>query len=407
MQANALSRRGAWALTLAATFTMTISYVDRQTLSFLAPTVTRELKFSDSEYGLLASAFSLAYLLGSPVAGRWIDRVGARRGLVAAVLVWTAVAALHAVVPGYRALLGCRILLGVAESPSFPGAAQTVQRALPPAERARGFGILFTGSSLGAMIAPWLATLLLARFPWRFAFVGTALAGLVWLPVWLLVTSPPAARDALDAAPDPRAETPLSAISLATHPAVLRAAAVVVASSPVIGFVLLWSSKFLDREYGIGQKELGQYVWLPPLLFDIGAVAFGDLAARRARDGDRLLVAVAAALTALVALIPLAPREGGAWGAMAIASLALAGGGGLFALATADILAPVPAGSVSAAGGVTAAAQSLAYIASSLLIGWSVDRTHSYRASLLALGGWVLPGCLVWLFVPPPRRAAR
>ena len=105
--------------------------VDRQTLAVLAPTVTQALGISEQNYGWLASAFSIAYLVGAPLAGRMIDAVGARRGLLGAVVVWSIVAALHALAPGFAVLFALRIALGLAEAPSFPGAAQTVHRALP------------------------------------------------------------------------------------------------------------------------------------------------------------------------------------------------------------------------------------------------------------------------------------
>src|SRR5579885_2500839 len=157
-EAPGLSRAAAWALALTATLTMAVSYVDRQTLSAIAPSVQAALGFDDTAFGLLNGAFAAAYLVGAPVAGWLVDRVGARRGLLAAVLTWSAVAALHAAVPGFGVLVGMRVLLGLAEAPSFPAAAQTIQRSLPPADRARGFGVVFTGSSIGAAIAPPLAT---------------------------------------------------------------------------------------------------------------------------------------------------------------------------------------------------------------------------------------------------------
>ncbi len=118
-----------------------------------------------------------------------LDRTGARRGLVFAVLAWSAVAAGHALVPSFAALVALRVLLGTAEAPSFPGAAQTIKRILPPAERSMGFGLLFTGSSLGAMIAGPLAIGILGfAGGWRLAFLGTSLVGLAWIPLWLFVT---------------------------------------------------------------------------------------------------------------------------------------------------------------------------------------------------------------------------
>ncbi len=147
----------AWLLVVVATLTMAVSYFDRQVLAALAPSVKKNLDVSNEAYGWLISAFSIAYLVGSPLAGALVDRVGARRGLLGAVLAWTAVAALHTIVPTFGVLFALRIALGLAESPSFPGAAQTVQRALPPESRARGFGLLFTGGSIGAAVAPLAA----------------------------------------------------------------------------------------------------------------------------------------------------------------------------------------------------------------------------------------------------------
>lgn len=418
-----LSRGAAWALALTATFTMAVSYIDRQTLAVLAPRVTAELGISDTAYGWLVSAFSIAYLVGAPLAGRLIDVVGARRGLLGAVLVWSIVAAVHAVVPGFGVLFALRILLGLAESPSFPGAAQTVHRALPPHERARGLGVLFTGSSVGAMIAPLLATSVERHYGWRIAFLVTAAAGLVWVPVWLAVAWSAKGRAALDnpttEEPSDRAtyrRSPMSTREVARtpwldvlrHPAVLRAIAVVFAASPGIALFLNWGAKYLVGTHGLTQSDVGRYLWLPPLVFDVGAIAFGHYASKRAkaREGapDRLLLGMAMVLATLMALVPLAP---GPWSAVAIAGVALAGGGGLFALLTADMLMRVQPSVVSTAGGITAAAQSLAYIVVNPIIGATVQSSGSYVPALVGVSVWVVPGCLVWLaWQPPPLHRA-
>jgi ACS family hexuronate transporter-like MFS transporter len=417
-----LSRGAAWALALVATLTMAVSYVDRQTLAVLAPRVTAELGISEQAYGWLVSAFSIAYLVGAPLAGRLIDVVGARRGLLGAVVLWSAVAALHAVVPGFGVLFALRILLGLAESPSFPGAAQTVHRALPPHERARGLGVLFTGSSVGAMIAPLLATWVERHHGWRVAFLVTAAAGMLWVPAWLAVAYSRAGRAALDAPsaaaspPAPHRTSPPSArpssagvwLSVLRNPAVLRAMAVVFAASPGIALFLNWGSKYLVRTHELTQSDVGRYLWLPPLVFDVGAIAFGHYASKRARVRygvpDRLLVSMAMVLATLMALVPFAP---GPWSAVAIAGVALAGGGGLFALLTADMLMRVEPAVVSTAGGITAAAQSLAYIVVNPLIGMSVQSSGSYLPSMIGVSLWVVPGCLVWLaWKPPPPYSA-
>ena len=401
-----LSRGEAWALTLTATLTMAVSYADRQALAVLAPTVTKELGISEAQYGWLISAFSLAYLVGAPLAGALIDRIGARRGLLGAVLVWSLVAGLHAIVPGFGVLFALRIALGLAEAPSFPGAVQTVHRALPPADRARGFGVLFTGGSIGAMLVPPLAVALEKRWGFRVAFLGTAAIGLLWIPVWLGVAFRPRARRALDrgAEIEGAAQRAPSARQLLTHGAVLRAATAVIASAPMMAFVLNWGSKYLVHDHGLAQGQVGAYLIFPPLSMDVGAVLFGHLAsvrAKRRKDGSppRALLAAAGVLCATGAAIPLG---GGPAGAIALASACMAGGGGLLALITADMLTRVDPAAVSSAGGIVAAAQSLSYIVASPLIGRALSHGSGYPVVLTALGVWVLPGCAAWLLWKPP-----
>jgi len=398
-----VSRRVAWSVALAATFTMTVSYIDRTTLAVLAPSVTKALDISETAYGWLASAFSVAYLLATPLSGWWIDRIGARRGLVWSVLVWTSIAALHAVVPGFAVLFVLRIALGMAEGPSFPGAAQTIQRVLPPQDRERGFGVLFTGSSIGGMIAPPLASALYAFAGWRVAFVGTAIAGLVWVPVWLWVTRRTEVRAQMDGAPAVAADAPQRATfrQLVGHPIMVRALFAILAVASIGGFSLGWGAKYLHKTFGVEQAAIGQYLWLPAVMFDAGAVLFGDLASRQVRPPGvppRLLFSIAIPFAASLALLPFATTP---WNAMIVLGAAMIGSGAIYTFVTADLLARVPPASVSLSGGVMAGAQSLALIIVNPLIGWSVDVHGHYDIVAWSLGALVVPGSIVWLVWRP------
>jgi len=393
-----VTRRQAWAVVLCATLTMTVSYVDRTALAVLAPSVTKALGISETAYGWLSSAFSMAYLVATPLTGYWIDRVGARRGLVASVLVWTSIAAMHALVPGFGALFALRIALGIAEGPSFPGSAQTVQRILPAEERSRGFGVLFTGSSIGGMIVPPLASALYNVGGWRFAMLVSALAGLVWVPLWIAATRRVAAK--LDAR-EPGVAPHAAFGELIRHPAMQRALCAIVAAGPIAAIVHTWSAKYLDRTFQVKQGDVGHYLWLPPLVFDVAAVLFGDLAARQHRPHGvppRGLFVVGVVLATGFALLPVAATP---WQAMAVFSTALAGAGIIYTLTTADMLARLPPHLIAAGSGLMASAQSLSLIIANPLIGRSIDHFHDYNVAALALGGWVIPGCLVWLLWVP------
>ena len=408
----------AWAVALLATATMAVSYVDRLAISVLAPTIMKALHLSDGDYGWIVAAFSIAYLVGAPLAGRFIDRVGARRGLVASVILWSVVAAAHALVPGMFVLFMLRILLGIAEAPSFPGAAQTITRVLPPSERSLGFGILFCGSSFGAMIAPPLVTWLEVRYGWRLALVGTSVVGLTWVPIWITLTGRGWAKKALDANPtaDVPPETapgqplrapilkaaidagvPFSWTRLLRRPSVLRAAIMIVAAAPLTSFVLAWGAKLLVDTYRIPQSQVGRYLWLPPAVFDLGSIGFGYLATlrdRRARTSHPFLLLAALGFALVLASQPLART---AWGATTVLAICMVGTGGMYALVTSDVMHRLPKPWIARSAGITAAAQSLAIILTNPVVGSLKQHTGTYTIVTVGLALWTLPGVAFWL----------
>lgn len=400
-----------WLVVAAATLVMSVSYIDRQALAALAPTVKEALGISHTEYGWLSSSFSLAYLVGAPLAGVVLDRAGARRGLAWAVLLWSGVAALHAVVPSLAVLFALRILLGATETPAFPGATQTIARVLPPSLRSTGFGLLFTGSSIGAMIAAPLAVAIHAKFGWRVAFLGVAAIGLAWIPFWLFATRGalvrrlgPGEDDAGGEGEGASAGAAVGLFGLLRRPEVQRAVVLMLASAPGLMLILLWFPQMLHAQFGVAQNDMGRYAWLPPLVFDAGAVGFG-VAATRLGGASPALVGVAAVLAAALVGVP---QAGSAEAATVVTSVAMAGGGGLYALLTSDLMARIDPRYVARAGGLTASAQSLAYIVANPLVGAAVDRSHRYDGVALVLGALVVPGALAWVFwprVPPPRSA--
>jgi ACS family hexuronate transporter-like MFS transporter len=384
---------------------MSVSYIDRQTLAAVAPAVRKALDVNHTQYGWLISAFSMAYLVGAPAAGVVVDRLGARRGFGVAVVAWSLVAAGHALAGSFAMLFALRLLLGAAESPSFPAAAQAIRRAFPDARRPLAYGLLFTGSSIGAVIAGKLAVSLDARWGFRYAFLGAALIGTLWIPFWLITTR----GFGLDApAEDERASregTPARAPwrEIVTSAPVLRAIVAVVGSAPAIMFVLNWTSQYLVEAWHFEKEDVGNHLVVAPLAFDLGAIGFGWLASRRDNLGhaDRRthvdLLVMSAMLSAALAFAPLA---GSADVAIAIFAASACGGGGIYVLVTADMLARVPVERTSTVGGMTAAAQSLAHIAASPLIGAAIDRTHGYSGALVALGVFVVPTSLAFVFWP-------
>jgi ACS family hexuronate transporter-like MFS transporter len=392
---------------MVATLAMSVSYVDRQVGAAIAKSVRDALDISAEQFGWLAGpAFSLAYLVAAPVAGWLVDRYGARRGLAVAVFVWSVVSAAHALAPSLAALFALRVLLGLSEAPSFPAAAQTVRRALPSRDRSAAFGLLFTGSSLGAAVVAPAAVYIDVHFGWRAAFAIVSLLGMAWVPLWLAVTGRADARAALARATTERSAYP-SVLSLAGDPAVHRALVLVLASAPGLMFMYIWLPQYLEIGRGIRKASLGAYLWLPPLMGDLGMIGFGALASwmdrRHARTDARSrrshleLVLLAALLEASLALVPRVREPSHA---TIVVGLAAAGGGGLYTLLTADMMSRIDPGRVSVAGGLTAAAQSLVYVVCNPLVGRWVDRMHSFDWPIVLLGFVALPGAVAWTLWP-------
>ena len=158
-----------------------ISYIDRNTLALLAPTILAETGLSGRQYGFIISAFSIAYMIANPLWGRILDRVGLRRGMSLAVFFWTVASASHALASGFMGFAVARAALGFGEGATFPGGLRAVMQTLPPSARGRGIAVAYSGGSLGAIITPIVITPIFLWWGWRPAFLFTGLIGAAWL----------------------------------------------------------------------------------------------------------------------------------------------------------------------------------------------------------------------------------
>ena len=116
-------------------------------------------------------------MIGNPVWGRVLDRVGLRRGMTSAVSLWTIASAAHAFAGGFWSLGVARGVLGFGEGATFPGGLRTVVQTLPAEKRSRGIALAYSGGSLGAVVTPILVTPIAAAFGWRGAFWFTGRGG--------------------------------------------------------------------------------------------------------------------------------------------------------------------------------------------------------------------------------------
>jgi len=161
-----------------------INYIDRQTLSILAPYLKQDFHWSNVDYANIAIAFRVAYSIGQTVCGRFVDRVGTRRGLTISVAWYSAVSLLTSLANGFRSFALFRFLLGAGESANWPGASKAVSEWFPKRERGLATAFYDSGSSIGGAVAPFLILPIYLRWGWRVAFMIPGLLGFLWLIVW-------------------------------------------------------------------------------------------------------------------------------------------------------------------------------------------------------------------------------
>lgn len=168
-----------------------INYLDRQTLSTLAPFLKKEYEWTNTDYAMLVVAFRLSYTIGQTVFGRIMDRVGTRRGLTLSVISYSLVSMLTALARGWSSFAFFRFLLGAAESPNWPAATKAVAEWFPKRERGLATALFDSGSSIGGAIAPFLIIPIYQQFGWRPAFIIPGFLGLLWVLVWRKLAGSP------------------------------------------------------------------------------------------------------------------------------------------------------------------------------------------------------------------------
>lgn len=159
-----------------------INYIDRQTLSVLAPYLMQEYTWTNTDFAMVLIAFRAAYALGQTGAGRVIDRLGTRAGLTLSVAFYSVAAMATSLATGLRSLAGFRFALGLGEAGNWPGATKAVSEWFPRKESGWAVALFDSGSSIGGALAPFIVLYIYHQFgSWRPAFIFTGLLGFVWL----------------------------------------------------------------------------------------------------------------------------------------------------------------------------------------------------------------------------------
>ena len=245
-----------------------INFVDRQTLSVVAPVLRDEFKFSNFQYGMIVAFFQLGMTLGEFPMGMLMDRWGARRGFSFAIIWWSIASAMHGLANSVLQFSFLRFWLGTGECGNFSGSTKVVAEWFPPQERALGVGIFNGGTMVGSVIAPPLVVWLVHLYGWRVAFVVPSLMGLIWVLLWLKTYRPNTEGVRLAARPPTNREL----LGLRQTWACILARTL---AGPVMHLYVYWLPEYLYRQRGFSLKEIGLFAWVPFLFADVGSIGGG------------------------------------------------------------------------------------------------------------------------------------
>lgn len=373
-----------------------INYVDRQTLSVLAPHIKQEFHWDNSTFALLIIAFRIAYTIGQTVCGRLVDIVGLRKGLTWSVAFYSAAAVGTSLVTGLRSFCFFRFLLGAGEAANWPAATKTVAEWFPRRESGWAVALFDSGSAVGGAVAPFIVYAAYRWFgDWRPVFVLTGSLGFLWIILfrWLyhpVETHPrvyPAEREMILKERGNATGAGGKRLPYSTLLRLPQTWGIVISKSltdPVWFFITDWFAIYLVSRGFDPEKSLVAF-WVPFLAADIGNFAAGGVSSYLIRKGwsvgrSRRLVGVICGLgMSTLAGVVWMPSLTGLVTCFGLATLAYAGFSTIVLTLPADVYPPPTVASVSGLSGTGAG---IGTIAATYLTGLTADR-YSFEPVLL------------------------
>ncbi|MCU1243461.1 MAG: major facilitator superfamily 1 [Candidatus Acidoferrum typicum] len=298
-----------------------LNFYDRHVPGALTEPIRKEFHLTDTQIGLLGSAFIWIYaLVGLPL-GRIADSASRKKLLAIAIVIWSSLTASAAFAASFGVLLFSRIGVGIGEAACAPAATSWLGDLFPPDKRSRVLALFMFGVPVGGALSFFFSGPLAQAYGWRAAMVLAAAPALLLVPALLLLPEPQ--RGASEIHP-----SPLSSGSMWT---ILRIPTLwwIIASGALLNFnlyaIAAFLPAFLSRVHGLSLASSGV---ASGIVYITGGLAggltagyLGDAIVRRRKDG-RLRIAAMTSLAAapLACLGVLQPR--GAL-VLAVASLTL------------------------------------------------------------------------------------
>ncbi len=377
-----------WTVCALLFFAATVSYLDRQVLSFLAKTLETSIGWDNIQYGYITAAFQATYALGLLGVGRLMDRMGVRTGFAVAVVVWSVAAVSHAAARTALAFGVARAALGLGESATFPASVKALAEWFPKRERALAAGFFNSGTNIGAIAVPLTVPWLAASYGWQAAFIATGATGFVWVGLWWFMYRKPDEHPGVSASelahirsdpPDKVESVPWR--SLLPEKGTWQFGIGKFLTDPAWWFFIFWLPKYLQEAFGLSMSELIGPTLVVFNLSAVGSICGGWLSSGLIKRGWQVHAARRAAmLTCALSVTPVvyAPFSRNLWVVVFILGLAMAAHQGWSANLYTLVSDRFPRGAVASVTGIGAAMGAASGVLIQVITGHVVQLTHSY-----------------------------
>ncbi|HEY9142176.1 MAG TPA: MFS transporter [Bryobacteraceae bacterium] len=369
-------------------FSTVIAYIDRGVLGYLKDTLQHVIGWNAIQYSHVLTSFQIAYAIGLVGAGWFTDRLGTRKGLAIAIVLWSFAAMSPGAASSVLTFGIAMFFLGIGEAANFPACIKTVAEWFPKGERALATGIFNSGANIGTLAVPLLVPLLVGAFTWRGAFAVAGSTGFIWLAFWLLMYARPEHHRSVSAAelayiqsdPGERLEE-VAWLRLLPCKETWVFAIAKFLSDPIWWFYIFWLPGYLQETFHL---DLSANRWPVAVAFglaSIGSVGGGWLSGAMLKGGRSLNVArKSALLVCALAVLPVlyAPFAKNVWVVVGLTGLAMAAHQGwsanLFTVVS-DLFPKAAVASVVGIGGMVGALGGALF---QTFTGYVVEWTHSY-----------------------------
>lgn len=420
---NNKATRYRWVIAGLIFFITLVNFIDRSAISFVIDPLKQEFHFTDTQFGMILSAFAIGYVLLTAFGGWLVDVYGARYIWPLAAITWSLCVGLLGFASGFWGFIGLRFLLGVTEGPHFPAMSRTISDWLPEKERATALSIGLVAIPLSAVIGAPITSYLVADFGWRTMFFSITAVGIVWAFVWyaLFKDKPEHSKyvnkaelKLITSSPKTKVEIESTSVDwrfILTHPALIANNIAYFAFGYMLFFATLWLPGYFLSQHNLNLKSVGWYLTIPWLVAAIFLKAGGILSdwlyqktgSRRYARSHLIWISQLLAAICFVFL----SYTNSLWLSIFFLSLGL-GFGFMPQPAFFSINIDVAKERSASAQGITSSCLSLAGIVAPLLTGWLIDLTGNYQGAFLLLAAFTVVAVVtVIIFHHPDREWVR